>query len=221
MYAGIVTYIRQHHVGLLALFIALGGTAWAAATINSKDVVDNSLKSVDLKDGKGVKGVDVEDESLESVDIKDEAVTGADVQDGSLGPADLAPGSDSGNVVTRAIGTTEQEVTNVTTEYPLTDNQWTQAVDETNFLYGRINVNPSPGDCDMSWSLVVDGQPASGFHELGTNEPRGNIPLSGPLFETGFPDLHVVTVLVFNTGIDCATDPNVVTSAQVNVIGFR
>ena len=59
MLAGIRRYVRQHHIALLALFIALGGTAWAAATINSKDVVDNSLKSVDLKDGKGVKAADV------------------------------------------------------------------------------------------------------------------------------------------------------------------
>jgi hypothetical protein len=46
-------------ISLTALFIALGGVAWAAATINSKDVVDNSLKSVDLKDGKAVKAADV------------------------------------------------------------------------------------------------------------------------------------------------------------------
>ena len=58
MLAGIRRYVRQHHIGLLALFIALGGTAWAAATINGKDVVDNSLKSVDLKDGKGVKAAE-------------------------------------------------------------------------------------------------------------------------------------------------------------------
>ena len=64
MLAGIGHYVRQHHIGLLALFIALGGTAWAAATIKSNDVVDNSLKSIDLKDGKGVQGVDVAPDSL-------------------------------------------------------------------------------------------------------------------------------------------------------------
>jgi hypothetical protein len=51
-------------VASLALFIALGGVAWAAATIKSGDVVDNSLKSVDLKDGKGVQGADVVPDSL-------------------------------------------------------------------------------------------------------------------------------------------------------------
>jgi hypothetical protein len=58
-------------LGLVALFVALGGVAWAAATINSKDVVNNSLKSVDLKEDKGVKGVDVVPESLEGDDIEE------------------------------------------------------------------------------------------------------------------------------------------------------
>jgi len=51
-------------VSTLCLFILLGGGAWAAATINSKDVIDNSLKSADLKDEKGVKGEDVVPDSL-------------------------------------------------------------------------------------------------------------------------------------------------------------
>jgi hypothetical protein len=51
-------------VSTLCLFILLGGVAWAAAMINSKDVIDNSLKSADLKNGKGVKGADVVPDSL-------------------------------------------------------------------------------------------------------------------------------------------------------------
>ena len=59
-------------VSVIALFVALGGTAWAAAKINSEDVADNSLKSVDLKDGKGVKDADVVPDSLSGAAI-DEA----------------------------------------------------------------------------------------------------------------------------------------------------
>jgi hypothetical protein len=58
----------------LALFLALGGTAYAAG-IGSADVADNSLKSIDLKDGKGVAGVDVVNDSL----------TGADIRESKLG----------------------------------------------------------------------------------------------------------------------------------------
>jgi hypothetical protein len=60
----------------VAVFIALGGVAWAAATINSKDVIDNSLKSADLKNRKGVKGADVVPDSLK----------GTAVDEASLGP---------------------------------------------------------------------------------------------------------------------------------------
>ena len=66
MFAGIRDRLTYANVmATFAVFIALGGVGWAAANINSKDdVKDNSLKSVDLKDGKGVKGADVAPDSL-------------------------------------------------------------------------------------------------------------------------------------------------------------
>jgi hypothetical protein len=72
-------------VSTLCLFILLGGVAWAAATINSKDVIDNSLKSVDLKDGKGVQGADVAPGSL----------GGAAIDESSLGKVPSAASADS------------------------------------------------------------------------------------------------------------------------------
>ncbi len=38
-------------VATLALLIALGGTAYAAATIGSKQIINNSIKSVDVRNG--------------------------------------------------------------------------------------------------------------------------------------------------------------------------
>jgi hypothetical protein len=46
-------------VAYAALFVALGGTAWAALHVGSKQVVNNSLKSSDLRNGKAVGGKDV------------------------------------------------------------------------------------------------------------------------------------------------------------------
>jgi hypothetical protein len=66
----------QKWSGPLALFLVLtGGVAYAANTIGSSDVIDNSLRSIDLKNGAGVKGVDVVDDSL----------TGDDIIESSLG----------------------------------------------------------------------------------------------------------------------------------------
>ena len=53
----------------LALVVASSGTAYAAATIGSADVVDNSLKSIDLRDGVAVKSQDVADNGLTGADI--------------------------------------------------------------------------------------------------------------------------------------------------------
>ncbi len=57
-------------VAYLALFVALGGTTYAAATITGKDVLDGSLTGEDLKNG-----------TIQSPDIK--GVTGADLGPGA------------------------------------------------------------------------------------------------------------------------------------------
>lgn len=49
-------YLRRHHVGLLALFVALGGTAFAVTTapknsVVSKSIRANAVRSADVKDG--------------------------------------------------------------------------------------------------------------------------------------------------------------------------
>ena len=56
MVTGIWTYIRHHHLAFLALFIALGGTAWA--------LQENSVKSKHIVNGQ-VKGVDVDESTLD------------------------------------------------------------------------------------------------------------------------------------------------------------
>ena len=66
MVPALARYLRSHHVGLVALFIALGGTAYAAT------LPRNSVGPKQLKRG---------------------AVTSAKVRDGALRPADFAPGA--------------------------------------------------------------------------------------------------------------------------------
>jgi hypothetical protein len=56
-------------VASLALFIALGGTGYAAVTITSKNVRDGSLTGKDIKNG-SVASADVKDGSLLSKDFK-------------------------------------------------------------------------------------------------------------------------------------------------------
>jgi hypothetical protein len=108
MSAGIRAYIRQHHVGLVAVFLALsGGVAWAshpggANTINSADIINGEVKEADvgqaavasseLKNDSVASG-DVAPNSLTSGRIADGSLTSADVQNNALTPNDLAPNS--------------------------------------------------------------------------------------------------------------------------------
>jgi hypothetical protein len=61
-------------IACVALFVALGGGAYAATQITSQDVKNNSLLSIDLKDGEGVKGVDVKNNSLKGKDIDESSL---------------------------------------------------------------------------------------------------------------------------------------------------
>jgi hypothetical protein len=63
MLRGIAAYVRRHHIALLALFFALGGTAFAAGgkllpknSVGSAQVVNGSLQKADLS-GKAVKAL--------------------------------------------------------------------------------------------------------------------------------------------------------------------
>lgn len=71
--------LRPRHgtvVAYLALTVSLSGVAYAAGTIGSADIIDNSIQSVDLKDGAAVKGVDVVDDSLTGADVKESSLKG-------------------------------------------------------------------------------------------------------------------------------------------------
>jgi hypothetical protein len=92
-----LTYLRNHHAGLLALFIALSGTSYAVATgsIDSREIRDNTVKSRDLRNNT-VRGRDVRNGSVRSRDLRDGSASGADLRDGSVSGADVADGSLTG-----------------------------------------------------------------------------------------------------------------------------
>lgn len=57
-------------VAVIALFVALGGVGYAAATIGSADVKNNSLRSKDIRN-RTLRGKDVRSSSLGAKQIKD------------------------------------------------------------------------------------------------------------------------------------------------------
>ena len=94
MSSRILLYLRQHHLGLIAIFIALSGTAYAAEKIGTKDIKngavkskqigDDRVRSKDIKDGTGVKSRDLKNDDVQSVDIKNGDLSEADIAAGSL-----------------------------------------------------------------------------------------------------------------------------------------
>lgn len=76
----------------LALFVALGGTAWAlqANSVTSRHIVNNTVRSVDVKDGRGVRGVDVVDDSLSSTDIATDGVQSEEIGADAVGYSELS-----------------------------------------------------------------------------------------------------------------------------------
>jgi hypothetical protein len=99
--SGMLTYLRNHHAGLLALFVALSGTSYAVATgsidgreirnnsVTSRDLRTNSVLGRDLRNGR-VSGADLRDGSVSGADLRDAGVSAADLADNSVGAAELA-----------------------------------------------------------------------------------------------------------------------------------
>jgi hypothetical protein len=82
-------------MGALALFLVIaGGTAYAADTIGSSDIIDGQVKSADIGNNQ-VQSVDVRDDTLAngglgSADIQNGALGTSDIHDESLGGIDIA-----------------------------------------------------------------------------------------------------------------------------------
>jgi hypothetical protein len=79
----------------LAFFIAVGGGAYAAATVGSNDVIDDSLQSEDLKNDKAVKSSDVKDLTLKGEDIAANSITGTEIDESQLYPSGGGAGQNS------------------------------------------------------------------------------------------------------------------------------
>ncbi|WP_183095790.1 hypothetical protein [Nocardioides stalactiti] len=73
-------YLVDNALGALALVVALSGTAYAAATIGTAEIIDESVRSIDIKNG-----------NINGGDLLDDAVTGADIKNGTIREPDLAP----------------------------------------------------------------------------------------------------------------------------------
>ncbi|MEA2484134.1 MAG: hypothetical protein QOC55_2081 [Thermoleophilaceae bacterium] len=108
-------------VALVALFVAMGGTGYAALTVTGKNVKDSSLTGKDIKDG-SVATADVKDGGLLAKDFK-----AGQLPAGGTGPA--GPQGDKGDKGDKGdTGTVD------------TSNFYTKAGSDGRYLRGTITV---------------------------------------------------------------------------------
>ena len=116
----------------LALFLALAGGAIAAATIGSGDVVNNSLKSVDLKNNKAVRGVDARNGSIGGSDVRNGSLRGANVDDDTLTGTDVNEAGLALGQISSQLGDDVGFSLPMGAPAPFDNNTYTQGASESN-----------------------------------------------------------------------------------------
>lgn len=115
-------------VALVALFVALGGSAVA------------------LKGRNSVKSDDIAPNAVRSADIRAKNVKTGDIADGAVTPAKLA--SQPSVVSVLHVDGGPVDTTDTPTEVPLTGNTWSQGANETDIIVGELRFDsPPPADC--------------------------------------------------------------------------
>ena len=175
------SHVRNQWMGALSLFLVLaGGTAYAShLVVNSSDIVDGSVGSVDLKNN-DVRGADVLDGTLGTRDVSNNSLTGADVANDSIGVFDI--GSQqvaSDEVLNDSLLQSDIRAGAVTGDEVL-DNSVTGAdIDES-----TLNMPPTT-TATFAGMINTVLHPADGFVKLGWKDlPRGNYAIVGTVNTT-------------------------------------
>ena len=104
----VLAHLRAQWIGVLALLIALGtGSAYAANTVFSADIVDGEVKTADLANN-AVRSAKIRNEQVLNQDLGVDAVDTLKVEDESLENLDLAPLSvREPEIASNSVGTSE------------------------------------------------------------------------------------------------------------------
>ena len=156
-------------VALLALFVALGGGAYAAATIASRHIVNNTVRTKDVRNN-SLRGKDVRNRGLRGRDIAFDSVTGNQIDEPSLERVPRAADAQSLQGRRRA---------NVP-PFTLTGGQAREVLREGPFVLTarcRIGLNTTLGPVDTAEVLIATSANNAAFDaadsgQLDTNTPE-------------------------------------------------
>ena len=89
----VVACVRNQWAGFLALFLVIaGGTAYAANTVGSSDIIDGEVKTADLATN-SVRTTKIATGQVQSVDIANRGIQEDDLAHNSVGPDELQAGT--------------------------------------------------------------------------------------------------------------------------------
>ena len=132
---------------VIALFVALGGTAFAAATIGANDIKPNAVRAKHIKTG-SVKRADIAKNAVNGRRIASGSVASADILNESVGAADLGTGSVGGlEILDASVSEAELGVAPQWSDVSLTSD-WTtfSGDDASNYHFGPVQCYKDPFD---------------------------------------------------------------------------
>jgi hypothetical protein len=93
-------------ISLVALFVALGGTSYAALVITGKNIKNGSITGKDIKNST-LTGKKVKNRSLTGSDVKNGTLTGKQIAESKLGKVPSAAKADSATTAATATNATQ------------------------------------------------------------------------------------------------------------------
>ena len=98
MFGRFASYLRRHHVGMLALFLALSGTAYAATlprnSVGTAQLKKNAVTAPKVKKN-AVTSPKIKGNAVTGAKVKADSLTGLDINESSLGKVPSAAAADT------------------------------------------------------------------------------------------------------------------------------
>jgi hypothetical protein len=98
MFGRFASYLRRHHVGMLALFLALSGTAYAATlprnSVGTAQLKKNAVTAPKLKKN-AVTSPKIKSNAVIGAKVKADSLKGLDINESSLGKVPSAAAADT------------------------------------------------------------------------------------------------------------------------------
>jgi hypothetical protein len=225
MLATVHSHLRRHVVGYVALFIALGGTAWANhETIFSDDIVDGEVKSPDIANA-AVGTNKLPQGAVTTGKVKDNDLTGGDVADGSLSGADLLDnslnGADVQSLGAHDISDAAFDDDDIRDVVPFDRKQFgipTNAIESTEIENGQVTSADLADGTVTGSDLATSAKPIAYAHE---DENTGNFGNAFPGSTEGKLTLPPGTYALFAKITAANDDSDLGTFCMLEVAGVQ